>query len=210
MVLYDRFPLSSSFNSNEPFRRFSKFRTSKLDAEEEPPKNQMKPVMDVQVVIGKAEKAVAEATSSAAHKIPFIKKTIMEKDVFKTSQSGPKTSQSGQRHSESDTQTPESGTKIQESAPKTSKSCPRTSESDPRTSESGPRTAGNRRLSSSAVSASNADRPEAKPKSLSKCDKPAVIKPEASRAKTEPKPDAMAVKSIKKENVDSKYSTPNR
>ena len=144
------------FNSTEPFRLFSKFRTSKLDAEEEPPKNQMKPVMDVQVVIGEAEKAVAEATA-AAHKIPFIKKTSKEEDTG---------------------------------------------------AGSGP---ANGRLSiSTASSASGAERREAKPTSLSNCDKLAVIKPEPSRAKMGAKPDATAVKAIKKEIIESKYSTPNR
>ena len=131
-------------------------RTSKLDAEEEPPKSQMKPVMDVQVVIGEAEKAVAEATA-AAHKIPFIKKTSKEEDTG---------------------------------------------------AGSGP---ANGRLSiSTASSASGAERREAKPTSLSNCDKLAVIKPEPSRAKMGAKPDATAVKAIKKENLESKYSTPNR
>ena len=133
------------FNSTEPFRLFSKFRTSKLDAEEELPKNKMNPVMDVQVVIRKAEKAAAEATvASAAHKIPFIKKTSNEEEasVAATLSSGAK---------------PTSTT------------------------------------------------------SVSKCEKPAVIKNEASsRAKMEAKPDATAVKAIKKENLESKYSTPNR
>ena len=135
------------FNSTEPFRLFSKFRTSKLDAEEELPKNKMSPVMDVQVVIRKAEKAAAEATvASAAHKIPFIKKTSNEEEAASVAAT----------------------------------------------------------LSSGAKTTSTT--------SVSKCEKPAVIKNEASssRAKMEAKPDATAVKAIKKENLESKYSTPNR
>ena len=136
------------FNSTEPFRLFSKFRTSKLDAEEELPKNKMNPVMDVQVVIRKAEKAAAEATvASAAHKIPFIKKTSNEEEAASVAAT----------------------------------------------------------LSSGAAKTTSTT-------SVSKCEKPAVIKNEASssRAKMEAKPDATAVKAIKKENLESKYSTPNR
>ena len=109
---------------------------------------------DVQVVIRKAEKAVAEATATAAHKIPFSKKTSKEEEV-----------------------------------------------------KAGPPPAKRRQ-------SSVADWREKKPISStsdSNCDKPAVIKQEASsRAKTETKPDATAVKSIKKEKLESKYSTPNR
>ena len=56
----------------------SKFRASELDAEEEPPKKMARSVHNVKVVIGKAEKAAAEATASAAHKISFIKKAKIE------------------------------------------------------------------------------------------------------------------------------------
>ena len=56
----------------------SKFIASEVDAEEEPPKKMARPLHNVKVVIGKAEKAAAEATASAAHKISFIKKARIE------------------------------------------------------------------------------------------------------------------------------------
>ena len=59
-------------------RRVSVVEASELDAEEEPPKKMARSVHNVKVVIGKAEKAAAEATASAAHKISFIKKAKIE------------------------------------------------------------------------------------------------------------------------------------